>query len=644
MSVWDKLDSSLGSIYSNYLRVRELGSKFTGRVHPAVAGGGRLSVLLQYTRDLKEIEALGFETNWTPEPNRAGGVIDLANLERIVAHPGVVKLSVGREPELMLDKSVPDIRANQVWTRSGSTFGGTTGTGVIVGIIDTGIDVRHPFFLKTTSPPTTRILSIWDTGLNVPQGGERQPDPARLTGATYGVEYDNNMIDDFLQDKPGSVKVRHRDCNGHGTHVASIAAGNGRDAFDYVGVAPGADLVVVKLLYPVQKPTDVVGEVPWPRRFQDAVSYVLNTASALGKKVVINCSFGSDMGPHDGLSDDEDFLTRKFAGAVGQAIVVAAGNSGSRNQHARIEFPAGGATVDIPFVLNDRRTNRITHNRCKENPDDETKDLSIQFYYPDGPTRITAQLQLPNSGAFIPGPAFGGAAIGPIAFDGARHYTLRHRDEPHLLGVGGPTIHRSLFEIDIAPDNKVHSVGKYIVRVTSPGALTVHVWCQQSRGYGFFIDDKSAPLPAIVHVEDRFLIGEIGGAANTITVAAYTARATTLDLAEFSSWGPLVNYGGGAPVGPDKPEIAAPGVEIHSASARDAETHKKKKDTIAKGGTSMAAPHVTGAIALLLQKNPALRVDQIKAKLVDNCRHVDPALKVKFGAGRLDAKASVDAP
>src|SRR5688572_27473533 len=109
MSIWNKLDSGLSSIYLNYLQVKEKGRASVARVHPAVAAGGRLNVSLQYTGELAEIEALGFQTIWNTGNGGATGSVDLADLERIAAHSGVLKLSFSKKPKLHLDKSIPNI-------------------------------------------------------------------------------------------------------------------------------------------------------------------------------------------------------------------------------------------------------------------------------------------------------------------------------------------------------------------------------------------------------------------------------------------------------------------------------------------------------------------------------------------------------
>ena len=155
----------------------------------------------------------------------------------------VLRLLVGEEPQLHLDASIPEIKANQVWTVNAATgvFSGQTGNGAIVGIIDTGIDFQHSFFTKAASPRTTRIQRIWDMGL-AKKGAEKAPDPTFLGlpagSQSYGVEYTADHINAVLQKKPGAMPVRHRDCVGHGTHVASTAAGDGRPKHKFIGVAP----------------------------------------------------------------------------------------------------------------------------------------------------------------------------------------------------------------------------------------------------------------------------------------------------------------------------------------------------------------------------------------------------------------------
>jgi len=649
-TVWNKIDSGLSSIYSNYLLVQKRGVEGVPHVHPAVAAGGRLNVSLQYTGDLAEIEALGFQTVSKGVSGLATGTVDLANLERLSAHPGVLKMSFGRARKPTLDKSVPDIKADEIWNLSGGVFSGSTGAGVIVGIIDTGVDIHHPFLRKTNANKETRILRIWDQGLE-PEGGDTQPDPNFLSqgGPTYGVEYNRAQIMAALG---GLANFRHRDCSGHGTHVASIAVGNGQDKFKFVGVAPEADLIIVKNLYLQNQPQINGADADYGLLFRDAVAYILNVAKNVfdNRPVVINASLGDSTAPHDGFTLDEDFLTANFEGAAGRCFVAAAGNDASTNedgkitlpQHARIEFPDAGETVEIPFYLFDARTNKLEFNKCKMQ--DETEELFIKLYYPEGPTELSFELDLPlQSGGPIPGPAFG-TAPPPTEFGFGRLCTMKHSAESDpLTFTGRGTVERRLFEIEITPRDHKHLVDvQYTLRVTSPGKLTAHVWCDKS-DYGFLIVDPELPN---VFIEDRFEIESPGGAKGIITVAAYSAERAGLPLTFFSSRGPLVNYGS-PQAQPDKPDIAAPGLDVDAARSRDARPRRKKKNATTQpmNGTSMSAPHVTGAVALMLQKNRGLTATQIADTLKAQARPVVSATpeeaearRREFGAGRLNAE------
>jgi subtilisin family serine protease len=661
-SVWNKLDSALAAIYLNYLKSREGDANAAARLHPTVARTGRIHVTLLYSGSLSEIESLGFRTVRDHGEGRADGELDLSNLERLAAVPGVRKLSFGIKPRPNLDMSIPQIEARPgAWDFSAGAFSGTTGAGVIVGIIDTGIDFQHPFFLKSDAPKTTRILRIWDMGLQ-PRVGESSPALALLSGGavagTYGVEYTDAMINQVLRGVVGATPVRHRDCNGHGTHVASTAAGDGRPAHTYIGVAPEADIIVVKYFFLQNDPKiggTLVGE---HQQKADAVSYILNVAKTVlvARPVVINCSFGDLTGPHDGFTEDEVWLTAKFAGATGTALVASAGNEGGGTldpvtlhqvgqQHVRIDFPVGGDTVEVPFELYDPRTNRSDHDTCVWQ--DATDDLWIELYYPNAGPTVSAELKLPpGSGApgFIAGPTLGGS---PVSGSFRRRtYTLNHAVDVSPL----PAVTRNHISVRIEPfpkpitSGKVHPrhvVGRYVVRVTASNQVTVHVWCSHGSGFGFEIRTNPA-LPPIVKIDDLNQIGNPGGAGNIITAAAYSAEDTPwLPVGAFSSRGPLVNYNYAAGiVQPDKPDLAAPGIDIDAAKSTYT-VPQRPGLTTQMTGTSMAAPHITGAVALLLQKNKNLTVAQIISTLKTlTVIPVEPPETV--GSGRLDVKDALD--
>jgi len=638
MSVWDKLNPGLASVYANYLKVKK-GESVGGHVHRVVAGSQRLNITLTFTGNINEIEPLGFQTTSTPFPGNATGTIDLANVEKLAASPAVVRMSFGRPKKIRLDKSVPDIAANKVWTLSGGTFTGDAGQGVIIGIIDTGIDIKHRYFLKSMNTPLeTRILKIWDQGL-LPQGGDKQPDPSFLSTAnTYGVEYGIAEINAKLG---GAGNFRHKDCDGHGTHVASIAAGNGQDKFQFVGVAPQADLIVVKHLYPQNVPQVNGGDLDESIRFKDAVLYILNSAKKTfsNRPVVINCSFGTDLGPHDGFTEEEDWVKETFNGAVGQAIVFSAGNAGRQRLSGRVKF-SGAGTIQIPFELFDDRTDRSEYSLCKYQ--DMTESTGIDLYYAVGGAVISVGLQLPNTTPFIPGPVLG--AAGNVSGDySGRHYSMIHQKDNVTLKSGG-SVERNHFGVTFEPrvvgNDKLHLTGTYTLEIKSDSAATVFIWCDAT-DYGMRFKGTSSD-PSLLTIDEQFQIGEDAGASNAIAVACYSAEDVDEPLTFFSSRGPLVDYGSGI-AQPDKPDIAAPGENIDAAKSQDAKPKAKKDLTISYSGTSMAAPHVAGVVALMLQKNPALTIGQIASTLKTAARSITfPEIKDEFGAGRLDAEQAVD--
>ncbi|HLL75085.1 MAG TPA: S8 family serine peptidase [Pyrinomonadaceae bacterium] len=642
-SVWDKIDSGLAIIYENFLRVRDRGAANVADVHPVVAEGGKLHVSLRYRGDLAPAESAGFETVWTDGKGQATGSLRLEDLQSIADQPEVVTIRYGTEPQVELDVSVPQIKANQIWTLGSSgTFSGQTGAGILIGVIDTGVDIHHKFLWKQTIPNNkTRILRIWDMGL-IKTGAESSPDVALLdagTPGTYGVEYTEKQINDVIQGVAGAMPIRHRDCSSHGTHVASTAAGDGRFKFKLVGVAPRADLVIVKLLHLENEPKVGATTVSFDQRVKDAVTYIRKLADELAKPavkpLVINYSIGNSLGPHDGLTEQEDWLDNEFrdAASAGKIFVVSAGNSAGKRQHARIEFTAARLVIDVPFELFDSRVTFKEDDSCTSKS--TTKTLLIDFYYPNGGATLTGELKPEGEASFTAGPAVGG---GPVSgsFSG-RNFTMLHSVDTDSL-ISGTVIRRNEFLVSVQPHSvNKHLTGTYRVRLKASAPMTVHAWCFQYRKHGLRLAPD--PLPAGVTAEDKFLVNSPGSATNLITVAAYEPNAP-LDVAKFSSRGPLARHGvGGA--APAKPDIGAPGVGIKAARSRDSSITPAIESTSMQG-TSMAAPHVAGAIALMLQKSATLTPSQARAKLQANALKTPAPVADEIGGGRLDAKKTFD--
>ena len=196
-----------------------------------------------------------------------------------------------------------------------------TGEGVVIGVIDSGIDYTHPDFRNPDG--TTRILYLWDQSVS-----GNPPERFRM-----GSEFTEEMLNASL--KEGGQPLS-KDLSGHGTAVASIAAGTH-------GVAPRSRLIVVKLSQP--------GMYSFPRttELMEAVDYVISKASVLGMPVVVNLSFGNTYGSHDGTSLIETYLS-DMANYWKTSIVTGTGNEGLTAGHTS-EVLRQGNEQNIPFLV-----------------------------------------------------------------------------------------------------------------------------------------------------------------------------------------------------------------------------------------------------------------------------------------------------
>ncbi|WP_185967441.1 S8 family peptidase [Clostridium sp. HBUAS56010] len=200
------------------------------------------------------------------------------------------------------------------------------GNGVLVAVIDTGVDYRHPAF--RSSDGSSRILSIWDQTIQtgtIPQN------------FTFGSEYSMEEINAALDsDNPLSI-VPTNDLNGHGTAIASIIAGTPDEEQSFSGVVPQAEYIIVKLKE-AKASSKAIAFVPESVLcYQESdiilgVRYSVAAAAKVNRPLVICIAMGSSQGGHDGrgaLSSYLDHLTL----LPGNAVSVAAGNEGNNRRH-----------------------------------------------------------------------------------------------------------------------------------------------------------------------------------------------------------------------------------------------------------------------------------------------------------------------
>ena len=192
-----------------------------------------------------------------------------------------------------------------------------TGRGVLIGIVDSGVDYRHPAFL--TADGKSRILRLWDQSIpgNPPEG------------YATGTEYTNEEINEALSlsVQGGRRLVPSEDVSGHGTAVLGVAAGSdfSRGAVNR-GVAYESDLLVVKMGIPRQD------SFPRTTELMQGVDYLVRQAIRLGRSIAINLSFGNNYGSHRGDSLLETYLDN-VSGMGKNVICVGMGNNGNDALH-----------------------------------------------------------------------------------------------------------------------------------------------------------------------------------------------------------------------------------------------------------------------------------------------------------------------
>lgn len=296
---------------------------------------GLLEVIVKYNGNLQPIGAqLGADVEIL-SPDYAIITLAIEKLPDLYRYPEIEYIEPPKILTFLLRDSLESACVTSVQRETGL---GLTGKGVLVGIIDSGIDYTHPDFRN--SDGTTRILSIWD------QTGEG----SAPKGFRKGAEYTREQINQALQSEHPLEIVPSVDRAGHGTAVAGIAAGNGASSKGTErGVAPEAALIVVKL--------GNTGNESFTRttEIMRAVKYISDQAIALRMPVAMNISYGTNNGSHTGNS-----LFERYIDAMCErwktVIAVATGNEGSASHHFHTKMAQDEtSTIEIAVSSNPRK-------------------------------------------------------------------------------------------------------------------------------------------------------------------------------------------------------------------------------------------------------------------------------------------------
>jgi len=468
------------------------------------------------------------------------------------------------------------------------------GTGVLIGIIDTGIDFKHADFIDANGK--TKILYIWDV---TDDGG---PAPSELS-EPYGSEYTEDDINDEIDGSPTNL-VRERDYSGHGTHVAGIASSYGRATGNYKGVAPGANLIIVKAGDGSFRTSDIV----------NGMDYLVKKATALNRPIVINMSLGGSIGPHDGTELEETKIDS--LSGPGRVFVIAAGNEGQDQLHC------GYWTTTA-----EQETQFKVYQDLNSSGSDVSSAI-VDLWYSTGSIEFKLQAFDITTGFLIDETAWiahGTESSGLIINDSTQ--TFGRVDV--WAGTSSLNNHRNVYLTiyQNEGDSGIHG-RKIYWKLKTRGSGRFDGWIQ---GGLFLVHD---PVLATDGNNDSS-VGMPGTASQALTVANYTTRSQWVDvdgnsqyfstemkvghIAPSSSRGPTRNpsFTG------QKPEIAAPGSMIVAPLSADI-TDPDRAYIISTNvhqvmnGTSMACPFVTGVVALMLQKNKDLTPAKIETYLTAN--------------------------
>jgi subtilisin family serine protease len=571
-----------------------------GRPHPLADPSGRVPFSIALPRGA---DAAGL------------GLLQVApGVGAIRLFPDEVPSFAAAHPDLALSVSPrfrPLLDVSGEWThvtQLRAAVAGLDGTGVVVGIIDTGLDVHHPDFIDAAGG--TRVA--WMLTGDSPAG--LHPDLEAEYGCTSTTQgpcavFDGADLDMLLMS--GTAPI---DAAGHGTHVSSIAAGNGGPSVNatprYVGLAPGATLIVAA--------------PPQAGGFQDteilnAARFIFGQADAMGLPVVVNISLGSDYGSHDGTSNLETGL-EAFVGddKPGHVIVVAAGNSGSLTDpnggseplgtHTEVHV-ADGETTRVPIVSPNSVMNAQIFVWVTFMPGD---DVEVGLEGPGGSTWVG----LTGSGS--EGSYADGADTASVVNNlPSADADLTSTTNSAVVVLGGQWGNETELAIVL------QGTGTASLWVTGENDAEDNIFFEKPIRQGTINVPASAPgLIAVGCTVNRLQWKPLDGPLLMLSQLGPDPDPVPDSACFFSSEGPT-------PFGVQKPEISAPGGFVGAAMSAAADPRNPSTppgglfdvqgcpiDTpfcavlddyhaIAQG-TSMSAPHVTGSVALLMQQDPML--------------------------------------
>ena len=472
------------------------------------------------------------------------------------------------------------------------------GAGVIVGFVDTGINYTDSLFRNVDG--STRIIGIWDQTNNSDNSNNIENEtvkPFSAFSALYGTQYTAEEINLALNsDNPASI-VPTRDENGHGTFLASIAAGNRDERAGFSGAAPQASIAMVKLKPAKQYLRDFYLIQDGAEAYQEndimmGVSYLYFLARKYSMPLVVCIPLGTNMGSHMGMSRLGQYLNQVSL-SNGSAVITAAGNETGARHHFRAVMDASTDEVTAELRVGEREAG------------------------------FSMELWAENMGVYTVG------FISPTG-EVAREISVPLRGEntvSFLLEQTQITVYTQIADVSAGSqfifmrfENPMSGIRRILIRNSLDIRETFHIWLPVR---GFISDETYFLRP-----DPDTIITDPGNARYPITVTAYDHTKNSIYI--HASRGYSLS-------GRIKPDLAAPGVNILGASVSGRRLTRMS-------GTSVSAAHLAGAAAILLNwgvlnaNYPYLNTPVLKSIFVRGAQR-NPALTYpnrEFGYGTLD--------
>lgn len=472
------------------------------------------------------------------------------------------------------------------------------GSGVIVGFVDTGINYTDSLFRNVDG--STRIIGIWDQTNNSDNSNNienKTAKPFSAFSALYGTQYTAEEINLALNsDNPASI-VPTRDENGHGTFLASIAAGNRDERAGFSGAAPQASIAMVKLKPAKQYLRDFYLIQDGAEAYQEndimmGVSYLYFLARKYSMPLVVCIPLGTNMGSHMGMSRLGQYLNQVSL-SNGSAVITAAGNETGARHHFR-------AVMDA-----------------------DTDEVTAELRVGEREAGFSMELWAENMGAYTVG------FISPTG-EVAREISVPLRGEntvSFLLEQTQITVYTQIADVSSGSqfifmrfENPMSGIWRILIRNSLDIRETFHIWLPVR---GFISDETYFLRP-----DPDTTITDPGNARYPITVTAYDHTKNSIYI--HASRGYSLS-------GRIKPDLAAPGVNILGASVSGRRLTRMS-------GTSVSAAHLAGAAAILLNwgilnaNYPYLDTPVLKSIFVRGAQR-NPALTYpnrEFGYGTLN--------